>query len=73
MTSTPITRRARRAMAQGKAASVLTPAFRRWGYGVTIAAVAVAIFAGWLPPGATAVLVPLAAALFFVNDNGEPR
>ena len=67
------TRRERRAALQARAASVITPATRRWGYGVTIAAVAAAIAFGWLPPEAGAVLVPLAAALFFVNDQGDPR
>lgn len=69
----PLTRRERRAAQQARAASVITPTTRRWGYGVTIAGIAAAIWAGWLPPGAGVVLVPLAAALFFVNDQGEPR
>jgi hypothetical protein len=54
-------------------ARVLTPAFRRWAYGVSAAAVAGAIFAGWLPEGAAAVLLPLVMAVLYVNPTGQAR
>jgi len=54
-------------------ARVFTPAFRRWAYGVTVAAVGVAVFAGWLPPTAAPVVLPLIMAIFFVTDDGTPR
>ncbi len=52
---------------------VLTPAFRRWAYGVTAAAVAVAASVGWIDPETAVVIGPLLMALFYVNDDGAPR
>ncbi|UGS26584.1 hypothetical protein K8F61_18540 [Microbacterium resistens] len=72
-TPAPLTRRARRAARQDKAAVIATPTFRRWAYGLAIASIVAAIGAGWLPPGASVYLLPLAAALFFVNENGDPK
>ncbi len=72
-TNQPQTRAEARAHRQSRAASVLSPAFRRWAYGVSIAALGVAVFAGWLPPAAATVAVPLLMAVFFVSDAGEPR
>jgi len=51
----------------------LTPMVRRWAYGVAAAAVGVAIAAGWLPPGAAAVVGPLLMALFYVDPTGQPK
>lgn len=57
----------------GAARRVLTPAFRRWAYGVAVALVGVAVFAGWIPPAAATVAAPLLMALLYVNDAGDPR
>jgi len=65
---TPTKRIRRRGVAR-----VLTPAFRRWAYGVTVAAVGVAVFAGSLPVEASPVVLPLLMAIFFVTDDGTPR
>lgn len=67
------TRAALRAARQNRVAHWLTPAFRRWAFGVSAAGVAAAIYFGWLPEGSAVVIVPLLMALFFVNDNGDPR
>lgn len=67
------TRAALRAARQSRASHWVTPAVRRWAYGVSAAAVTAAIGFGWLPEPAAALLVPLLGALFFVNDNGDPR
>lgn len=67
------TRAERRAALQAKGATVLTPAVRRWAYGAAAAALGVAVFAGWVPPGAAPVIVPLLMALFYVNETGEPK
>lgn len=72
-TTAPLTRRERRQQLRASTARIITPAVRRWAYGVTIAGVAAAVWAGWLPPGSLAVIVPLAAALFYVDENGDPR
>lgn len=69
----PQTRAARRANRQEQAARYLTPTFRRWAFGVSAASVAAAIGFELLPVGAAALLLPLLGALFFVNDNGDPR
>lgn len=53
--------------------NLLTPRFRRWAYGVTVAAYSVAAFAGWVPVESTPVVLPLIMAIFFVSDDGEPR
>lgn len=69
-TPTPTTRaEARRA----RASRVLRPTFRRWAYGVSAAAVGVAVFVGWLPVESTPVIAPLLMALFYVDQNGEPK
>lgn len=67
------TRAERRAAARARAEIVLRPSFRRWAYGVAIAALGAAIWAGWLPATATPVIGPLLMALFFVDKTGEPR
>ena len=67
------TRAERRAALRTKGARVLTPAIRRWAYGVAAAALGVAIFAGWVPAGAAPVIVPLLMAIFYVDDAGEPK
>ena len=72
-TSTPATRRARRDALRGRASTVLTPAFRRWAYGVTAAALGFAALVGWLPAPAAAAAAPLLLAIFYVDENGEPR
>ena len=51
----------------------IRPKVRRWIYGVTIAALGVAVYARWIEAGALAVLVPLVLALLNVNDDGTPR
>ncbi|OIU84602.1 hypothetical protein [Microbacterium sp. AR7-10] len=67
------TRAERRAALRERAGHVLTPAFRRWAYGLAVAALGVAIWADWLPATVTPVAVPLLMALFFVDKTGEPR
>lgn len=52
---------------------LLSPRFRRWAYGVAVAAVGVAVFAEWLPASASPVVLPLLMALFYVSNDGEPK
>lgn len=52
---------------------LLTPRFRRWAYGVAVALVGVAVFAGWLPATASPVVLPLLMALFYVSEGGDPK
>lgn len=68
----PQTRAERRAQLRAKSERFLTPAFRRWAYGVAAAAIAAAVFAGWLPEGSLVVLLPLAMAVFYVDKTGTP-
>lgn len=63
----------RRAALRSRSALVLTPVFRRWGYGVAAAALGVAIFLGWVPPGASPVVLLLLMALFYVDEKGNPK
>lgn len=44
----------------------LSPAVRRWVYGVCIAAVPVAVYFGWLPAEASPVILPLILAVLNV-------
>jgi len=67
------TRRERRQQLRATSARVITPAVRRWAYGVAAAAVAAGIGFGWLPAGSAALIVPLLGALFYVDETGEPR
>ncbi|AVR56169.1 membrane protein [Microbacterium phage Naby] len=69
----PLTRRERRQQLRAASARWITPALRRWAYGVAGAAVLAGVGFGWLPAGAAALLLPLAAALFYVDETGEPR
>lgn len=69
----PLTRRERRLQLRAKTERIATPALRRWAYGVAAAAVGVAVFAGWLPPAAAPVVLPLLMAVFYVDEAGEPR
>lgn len=69
----PQTRAQRRQQLRASASHVLTPAFRRWAYGVSAAGVAVAVLAGWLPAEASPVILPLLMAVFYVDSAGEPR
>lgn len=69
----PLTRKERRAQLRGRVEHVLTPAVRRWAYGVAAAAVGVAVFAGWLPAAAAPVIAPLLLAVFYVDETGTPR
>ena len=71
--STSTTRRERRAALRSKGATVLTPAVRRWAYGVAAAALGLAVFAGWVPPGASPVILPLIMAALYVDESGEPK
>lgn len=73
MTTNYKTRAERRAALRSKSEHVLRPAFRRWAYGVAVAAVGVAVFAGWLPAAASPVVVPLIMAFLYVDDKGEPK
>lgn len=50
--------------------NILTPAVRRWLYGIAIAFVPVAIFLGWLKPEAAPIVLPLIMAIF--NVQGDP-
>lgn len=70
MSTTPTTRAERR---RAVASRVLRPRFRRWAYGVAAAGVTLAMFAGWLPAGAAPVVAPLLMAIFYVDEQGEPR
>lgn len=70
MSTTPTTRAEARRL---RANRVLRPAFRRWAYGVTAAAVGVAIYLRWLPIESAPVIAPLLMALFYVDNNGEPK
>lgn len=63
----------RTARATAWATAWLTPALRQWAYGVTAAALGVAIFAGWIPPTAAPVIIPLLMAIFYVDKTGQPR
>lgn len=72
-TTTPLTRRERRQQLRASSERFLTPAFRRWAYGVAAAAVAVAAFAGWIPVEATPVILPLLMAVFYVDKTGAPQ
>ena len=67
------TRASRREQLRAGSSRVLTPAVRRWAYGVAVALVAVAVFAGWLPVEASPVVLPLLMALFYVDSSGAPR
>lgn len=69
----PKTRAEARAARRAASERVLRPTFRRWAYGVTIAAVGVAIFSGWLPATAAPVIAPLLMAIFYVDKTGEPK
>lgn len=67
------TRAERRAALRAKGAKVLTRGFRRWAYGVAAAALGLAVFAGWVPPGAAPVILPLIMAALYVDESGEPK
>ncbi|MFF0912007.1 hypothetical protein ACFWZW_15075, partial [Microbacterium enclense] len=68
----PLSRRERRQQLRARSERFLTPAFRRWAYGVAGAGLAAAVFAGWLPEGSLVVLLPLAMAVFYVDKTGTP-
>ncbi len=72
MTTTPRTRaevrRARRAATE----RVLSPGLRRWAYGVTAAAVGLAVALGGLPIETSPVVLVLAMAVFYVDKTGAP-
>ncbi|WP_067197180.1 hypothetical protein [Microbacterium sp. XT11] len=70
---TPTTRRERRAALRGRTSVLLTPKFRKWAYGVTAAALALAIAIGWVPVGASPVVLPLLMAVFYVDETGNPK
>ena len=53
--------------------TLLTPRFRRWLYGIAIAFVPLAVYAGWLAPEASPIVIPLILAVLNVNDDGETR
>lgn len=72
-TDKPQTRAERRQQLRARSQTVLTPAVRRWAYGVAAAAVTVAVFAGWLPAAAGPVVLPLLMAVFYVDEKGTPR
>lgn len=67
------TRAERRAALRTSTGRVLRPAFRRWAYGVTAAAVVFAAGVGWVPAPVAALAAPLLMAVFYVDENGEPR
>lgn len=48
---------------------VLSPAARRWLYGVCIAAVPVLVYFKLLPPEASPVILPLVLAILNVNES----
>lgn len=67
------TRAERRAALRTRTAVILTPVFRRWAYGVAAAAVLAAAGLGWVPIGATTVVLPLLMAVFYVDETGNPK
>lgn len=69
----PTTRAELHAARRRTVPNILTPAVRRWAYGVAVAAIGVAVFAGWIPATAAPVIAPLLMALFYVDKTGEPR
>jgi DMSO/TMAO reductase YedYZ heme-binding membrane subunit len=46
---------------------------RRWVYGVAIAAVPFAVYAGWIDPEASPIVLPLILALVMVKPDGTPE
>lgn len=73
MNETYTTRAERRAALRAKGATFLTPTFRRWAYGVAAGGLGVAVFAGWVPPGASPVILLLLMAVFYVDETGKPK
>lgn len=73
MTDAPLTRRERRAKLRATTERVLSPAFRRWAYGVTAAALGYAAVVGWIRPEYATAAAPLIMAAFYVDKSGEPR
>lgn len=49
----------------------LTPAVRRWIYGVAIAAFALAVFYGWIAPEASPLLAALVLAILNVPADSQ--
>lgn len=52
---------------------LLRPRVRKYLYGLTAAALAFAAAMGWIPAPAAAAAGPLLLAVFYVDDQGEPR
>lgn len=52
---------------------ILTPAIRRWLYGIAIAFVPLAVYLGWLEPEASPLVLPLVLAILNVQDDGAPN
>lgn len=50
----------------------VTPAVRRWLYGIAIAFVPLAVYLGWLEPEASPIVIPLILAILNVQDDGAP-
>lgn len=67
------TRAERRAATKAKASRVLTPAVRRWAYGVAAAALTAAVALRWVPVEVAPVILPLVMALLYVDKDGSPK
>lgn len=50
---------------------ILTPAFRKWAYGVTAGAISLAVALGYLPAETLPAVLVLVMALFNVDSNGK--
>lgn len=72
MTTTPRARDEARRARRAATERVLRPGLRRWAYGVTAAAVGLAVALGWLPVEASPVVLVLAMAVFYVDKSGAP-
>ena len=72
MTTTPRARDEARRARRAATERVLRPGLRRWAYGVTAAAVGLAVALGWLPVEASPVVLVLAMAVFYVDNSGAP-
>jgi hypothetical protein len=72
MTTTPTTRRDRRAALRAQTGRIITPTLRRWAYGVAAAAIGLGVAVGWIDPKIAPVILPLVMAALMVDETGEP-
>lgn len=67
------TTRAKLREARARSEKIITPAIRRWAYGVAAAALGLAAVLGYIPPETAIAAAPLLMAIFYVDKTGEPR